>query len=414
VDERRDPTADEVERTDRLLGRMDALADQIEAELDKKQERLTPFYLMGGREGMGERSDYEVEDRIIPAEMSFRQYAVANRDRFGRMADPQFDNIKLGQFIRALISGPKNEAERRALTEGSDSAGGHTVPVITLANFIDALAARTVVFRSGARRVMLETDESKIARMASDPVAGWRSEGSTVCASDPTFEAVTFKPKSLAVLFKASRELWDDSLNIEAMVERAVGRSFAVQLDKGALVGSGSSVNQPLGLFGSTAVPSVSLDTTGGNGGAITSFNPFLDALEVLQGNNIDVPVSRLRAAMAPRTYRSVVGLRSTGGDGQPPQPPPAIRSLIEGGLEVTTSIPTNQAAGGSTEADASAIFMGDYSSMLIGVRSDLRLEILKERYADRLQFGILGYARYDVQHEHPESFVKITDVTTG
>jgi HK97 family phage major capsid protein len=188
------------------------------------------------------------------------------------------------------------------------------------------------------------------------------------------------------------------------MVNRALSRGFSVALDKAALVGAGSTANEPLGLFGSTNVPSVSLGATGA---AITGYSPFLNALQTLQNNNVDVPISQLRAVMAPRSFRQIIGLSSTN-DGQPLQPPPAIRPLIENGFEVTSSVPINQKAGSSTELDASSIFVGSYRDMMVGIRSDLRVEILRERYAENLQYGIVAYARYDVQHEHPESFVKI------
>jgi HK97 family phage major capsid protein len=151
----------------------------------------------------------------------------------------------------------------------------------------------------------------------------------------------------------------------------------------------------------------------GATGAAITGYSPFLNALQTLQNNNVDVPVSQLRAVMAPRSFRQIIGLSSTN-DGQPLQPPPAIRPLIESGFEVTTSVPINQKAGSSTELDASSIFVGNYRDMMVGIRSDLRVEILRERYAENLQYGIAAHARYDVQHEHPESFVKIINATTG
>jgi len=397
---------------DRELSEIIEDIDSIDFEL--RSERLGDFHeeriakvgggVYGDRGYRPHGDDAELDaDGILPQEASFRSYVKRNRNRF-RMADEEFDDLTLGQYVRALVTGPKTDVERRALAEGTDSAGGHLVPTILSARVIDALRARTVVFRSGAQTVPLETDETVVARVATDPVAAWRAENAAVAESDPTFEGVTFSPKSLAVIFKASRELVEDAPNFERTVERMITESFARKLDAAALVGVGSTGNEPLGLSNSTSVNSVSL---GANGARPTDWTPFLDGIKELQVDDVDTPVDRLTAVMHPRTFNTFAALASTG-DGQPLQRPPFIDGL---GMDVTTSVPINQTQGTST--DASSIFLGDYRSMMVGVRSDVRIITLQERFADNYQIGFLAAARWDIQHEHPESFANIVGVTT-
>jgi HK97 family phage major capsid protein len=63
------------------------------------------------------------------------------------------------------------------------------------------------------------------------------------------------------------------------------------------------------------------------------------------------------------------------------------------------------------TATDASAIVMGDFRELWLGIRLQLRIEVLKERYADNLQMGFLAWLRADIQLAHPESFAKITGI---
>jgi len=49
---------------------------------------------------------------------------------------------------------------------------------------------------------------------------------------------------------------------------------------------------------------------------------------------------------------------------------------------------------------------------LVIGVRSQFQLEVLRERYSDNFQFGFLGHVRADVQVWHPESFAMVVGIT--
>jgi HK97 family phage major capsid protein len=65
------------------------------------------------------------------------------------------------------------------------------------------------------------------------------------------------------------------------------------------------------------------------------------------------------------------------------------------------------------TSSDASEIYVGRWSDLLIGVRPTVgvRIQQLNERFADQMQIGLLAYLRADVQLARPESFVVISGV---
>jgi HK97 family phage major capsid protein len=140
--------------------------------------------------------------------------------------------ITFGTLGRAMVLGPRNDLERRALAEGTDSAGGYTVPDITSAQLLDALRAKLVVNRLSARTVPLQSDKTILARIATDPTAGRRAENAAVAESDPTFDSVTFTPKSLAVLVKVSRELMEDSVNMEVALNAAFAGALGGEVDR--------------------------------------------------------------------------------------------------------------------------------------------------------------------------------------
>ena len=74
-----------------------------------------------------------------------------------------------------------------ALSEGTDSAGGYTVPTVLSAQLIDMLRADSVVMAAGAQSVPMARDNLSFAKVASDPVPAFRAEAAAIAESDPTF-----------------------------------------------------------------------------------------------------------------------------------------------------------------------------------------------------------------------------------
>jgi len=315
----------------------------------------------------------------------------------GGFSDPGYEQLSFGRFVRAMVCGPTNELERRALSEGTDSAGGFTVPDVLSAELIDALRARTVVNRAGARTVALNTDTTTMARLATDPTTAWHTENATVTDSSPTFEGLTFTARTLISLVRASRELIEDSLNIERALTNAFAQSMAIEVDRVALLGSGVAP-EPEGVKLVTGIGSIEM---AGNGLALTNFDPLLDCLQTMADANAAFPTA---AIMAPRTQIALAKLKDTAN--QPLQKPAVLEPLP---LLVTTAMPVNETQG--TANDASTIIFGDFSELFIGVRNTVRLEVLRERYSDNFQYGFLAHLRADIQLAHPASFCELIGI---
>lgn len=347
--------------------------------------------VVGGQEVVGDTD--AVEARSLRGDESCETY-IRGRSRY---ADSPVARLGVGAYLRAMVSGPRNEHEVRALSEGSDSAGGYTVPDILSARLIDKLRARATVFRAGAQTVPLTSDRTTFARISGDPTPAWRAESAAIAESDPTFDSVVFQPKSLAFYFKVSRELLEDSVNVNSAIETVITNTMALELDRAALIGSGAS-NQPTGIKNISGVNSVSMGT---NGAAITDYDEFLDALLLMREDNSSDPTA---AIMAPRTEITLAKLKDS--TGQPLMRPKAIDGLPFYG---TTQIPTNDTQG--TAVNASSVYLGDFTRLWIGVRTSLVVQVLRERFAETGQYGFVAHMRADVQAEHAGSFAKIIGI---
>jgi HK97 family phage major capsid protein len=163
------------------------------------------------------------------------------------------------------------------------------------------------------------------------------------------------------------------------------------------LRGTGSAP-EPRGVLNQSGV---TLTAHGANGTAITNYDFWLDAVGTVRGNNFE-PNAQIQA---PRSATSLSKLKeaTTNAYMAPPAGLAGIPRLN------TKQIPINLTVGTST--DCSEIYTGDWSQLMVGIRTDFQLLFLRERFvADNLQYAFLAYLRADVQLAQPAAF----NVDTG
>jgi HK97 family phage major capsid protein len=195
------------------------------------------------------------------------------------------------------------------------------------------------------------------------------------------------------VLVKVSRELLEDSLNIEQELPRIMAAAMAVEMDRAVLFGSGSG-SEPQGLFNDSSIQEVAHDAQ------LTNYSPLISARTKVKTANA-MPGAYI---MHPRDEGTLADLKDN--DNQPLRMPPALSDLP---MLTTTSVPTD--LGNSSPPDESVILHGDWQYCLIGMRSDVRIEVLRERYMDTHQFGFLAHMRMDTARVHSDAFCKITGI---
>jgi HK97 family phage major capsid protein len=324
---------------------------------------------------------------------------AAKGETFGKKNPLNEGQFSFGNLLRGMVNaGPKSPEIKAALSEGTDAAGGFLTPENLSNDLIDRMRAKQVCVNAGARSVQLSSDNTRIVRVASDPAVGWRNENAAVAESDPVFEGVIFAPKTLAVLVKVSVELLEDAVNMSDALTQIFANAMAVELDRVALVGTGTAP-EPRGVFNTANVGSVSM---GVNGAQITNYTNMLDALRTIRTANSADPTAMI---LHPRTARTVDGLVDS--TGQPLQAPKALDTIPQ---LITTSLPINQVQGTSGTV-CSSIIAGDFTQMFLGIRTDIRIQLLRETFMGNLQVGFVCYMRADVQLAQPSAFARVVGI---
>jgi HK97 family phage major capsid protein len=297
-----------------------------------------------------------------------------------------------------LVSGQWDGAEHeRALSEGTLTAGGHLVPTPLAARVIDLARNQTRVFQAGAVTVPMGSQTLKLARLTSEGTPAWKTENAAVTDADMVFDSVTFTARTLVRLIRLSVELFEDAdPSSEGVIARSFAAQLALELDRVALRGSGTAP-EPRGVLNTSGITTT---THGANGSNITNYDWFLDAKGVVLGNNFE-PNAHI---VAPRTVTSLAKLKEATTNAYM-APPPSMLPLL-----ATKQVPINLTVGTST--DASEVYTGDWSQLMVGIRTAFNLRFLGERFiADNLQYAFLAYLRADVQLAQPSALVVDTGV---
>ncbi len=213
-----------------------------------------------------------------------------------------------------------------------------------------------------------------------------------------SFDSVTLTARTLAGICKLSVELAEDPPNVDSLVGETLGRVLALELDRAALRGDGTA-SAPLGIRNQAGV-AVDATTMGANGVAPTNYDFLAGALSSVQVLN-EAPNAIVYSA---RTAGKLDRLKNTLGD--PLKAPDSVTGMQR---LVTNAIPINLTQG--TSSDASEAYVGDFTKLLIGVRTELALEISREA-ADgsgsafgNLQVWVRCYMRADVAVMRPSAF---------
>lgn len=301
--------------------------------------------------------------------------------------------MSAGAFLRAMVVNNKTDVERRALAEATDSAGGYTVPDVLSADLIDLARAQSVLTRAGAQTVPLTSDKNTIAKLLSDPSPAWRLEAGDVANDDATFGPVVLIPRSLAVKIDISAELMADSLNLDTALPSILAAAMAVELDRVGLIGTGVAP-QPLGVANTSGIGTFAQD------GPIQNYRNLSKARTGILSANRG-PVSAY--IMHPRDEGSFVDLSD--GTGQPLMSPPAVSAIP---MLTTTALPIDGGAGG----DESTIIAGNFSHVLVGIRSGIQVELFKgPNYISNLQYTMIAHMRADIAVQDPKAFYTLTGV---
>lgn len=141
----------------------------------------------------------------------------------------------------------------KALSEGTDAAGGFTVPDILAREVLEYVQANAVTVPD-MQRVKMTSDTHLLPDLTSGQTAYWPGENTTITGSDVAFGRVTLSAKKVAALTTISTELLEDSAApIARIITEQMGKDLALAVDTQILGTATSVFSTPLGSTASTA-----------------------------------------------------------------------------------------------------------------------------------------------------------------
>ncbi|MEX0875291.1 MAG: phage major capsid protein [Actinomycetota bacterium] len=371
-----------LERMAEEVARQEAAGDRAETAQRRRNAEAADLSDTRGQErpADGRTPEHARADfgRPLPAGTSFRSLPGVTDAPAG----------SFGRYLRAMaMEDHATVAELRQIGTGTAGTGG-LFPTGVLPEIFDAARAFSRVVEAGAAVIPLREGQVKAAAFVDDPVVAWRAEHGAIGESEPTLSSLTFDPKSLAVIARVSWEAMQDSgIAVDDLLTTAFAAAFAAEWDRAALLGDGTN-DQPTGLDATVGVPETA--TVGE-----IDYDKLITAVSTVRGRNFRP--GRLIGAV--RDAAALGSLREGAGTGQYLRPP----AYLEDNLPMldTQKIPVD----GGVGTDESKAYVGEWRYLVLGVRLELDVMVLREHFADTGEVGFLGHFRGDIQVMRPTAF---------
>jgi HK97 family phage major capsid protein len=218
--------------------------------------------------------------------------------------------------------------------------------------------------------------------------ATWKTENADIDETDLLLDRVTFTARTLPVLLKMSVELSEDSVNIDEIIERELSGQLALELDRAALLGSGTPP-EPDGVRNQSGV-----NVEDVSGVTIDDYDFIIDAIGRVWAQNHE-PTGRIYNS----SLATAIAKFKSSADSQPLRVPDVVAAV--------PAFRTNQIPNDGGSPDSTTMFVADWSQLMIGLRSSFRLEVSRQAGTafEKLQIWVRAYLRADVQLAHPEAF---------
>ena len=246
-----------------------------------------------------------------------------------------------------------NEVLKRDLNVGTAADGGNLVSTELLSgSFIEILRNKMAIMEAGVTMLTGLEGNISIPKQDGTTSAYWVGEGGAPTEGQQSFTQISMTPKTIGAFTDFTRRtLLQSSIDIEAFVRDDIAKKIALELDRTAIYGTGSS-NQPLGLK----------DTSGIGSQSLTSFGTFAEYI----GMETDVAVANAEGG----SMKYLVNASARG----------ALKSTEKASNTGMFVFDNNQINGydaivSNQLANNDAIF-GDFSQFIVGMWSGLDLTV--------------------------------------
>lgn len=181
--------------------------------------------------------------------------------------------------------------KEKAMSQGTDTAGGYIVPEEAITQVIERLKANVVAYDLGATDMAATGVPVTIPKLTSSATGYWVSENSTITASDLGFEQINMTPKTVAGRVILSNLLLETSTpTADSIIEQDLASQLGLAVDAGVLNGSsGGGAGEPVGIMQTSGVSTVvSTDPDADTPPTVALMREFvtdLDAANALRGS---------------------------------------------------------------------------------------------------------------------------------
>jgi HK97 family phage major capsid protein len=360
ADEKRAPSAEERQATDKAFADIDAIDSQIKGLSDRARIES---------ESDTARAEW---GKIIHPDVVESSEARAHND-FNAFLRGQtskrawdIDFRAVANEKRAIRSGARG-TEFRDLVVGSATAGGNTVPTSFVRALYDYLEVYSGMRRTNATIITTAGGEKlEFPKVTTGGTAALVEEGSAIGEVDPTFGKMTLDAFKYGQLLQYSFELSQDTgVDLLGFAARDFGRALGRVTDTAYVLGTGS--NQPQGIMTVAGTGVVSAGT------GVAGVPTFDELITLVYSVNEEY---RLNAQWLFRdaTAAAIRKLKDDEGQylWQPSQQVGTPDRLL--GFEVVTD--PNVAA---TGVNANSVAFGDFSTFYIRDVGSVRIERSEE-----------------------------------
>ena len=298
------------------------------------------------------------------------------------------------------------EVLRRDLVVGTATAGGNVVATDLLAaNFIDLLRNKAVVMGLGTQMLTGLQGNIAIPRQTGGATGYWVAESGAPTESQQAFDQVSMSPKTLGAFTDISRKLLlQSSVDIETFVRNDLATVLALEIDRAAIHGSGSS-NQPTGILATSGIGSVAGGT---NGAAPTWANIIALETEVAQ-DNADLGSLNYLTNTKVRGKLKGTFTNSTYGEA----PVFGQDGRMNGYNAAVTNMVSSTLTKGSASGVCSAILFGNFADLIVGMWGSLDLMVDPYTSSTSGTVRVVALQDLDIAVRHPESFAAMLDALT-
>jgi len=267
--EKRDLTAEEQNKFDRINADLDERAAAIETIRKAEEREAKAASLAGGYEvAQTSKSDYDYVRALAKGEIRSHEFETR-----GTMTPSNSSGVVPQSFVNRVYDLARAVGPMLDLGERFETQGGEDLKIPVLSNYATAV---------------LETP------------------GSAIDESEPTFSSITLGAYKYAFLVPVARELIEDSgVDIAEVLARAAGNSIGVAVNAALTTGSGTA--QPTGI-----VTAAGTGVAGTIAGGLFTADQLVDMVY-----SVDPAVRRLPGTgwlMSPTAIRNARKLKTTDG----------------------------------------------------------------------------------------------------